>query len=153
MRSHTYCTIIGTVIWPPTENTTSKLILFFKMHIQLEWTRIFLKLYSTFFHRGQVSLTKIVWFGSTQIQKMLITNSTFVPSWIILIIFPPRTSKVVWQLVNHSIFKKPAHSNKLKAINNIQSTSDSPLQNELSPKDSAIIQILSVIDEGTDEDF
>ena len=49
--------------------------------------------------------------------------------------------------------QKAVHSNKLKVINNLHSISDSPLQDEPSPKDSANNQILSIIDEGTEEDF
>ena len=49
--------------------------------------------------------------------------------------------------------QKATHSNKLKAIINLQSISDSPFQDDPSPKDSAINQILSVIDEGIEKDF
>ena len=49
--------------------------------------------------------------------------------------------------------QKAAHSNKLKAIHNLQSISDSPSQDDQSPKDIAISQILSVIDEGVEQDF
>ena len=54
------------------------------------------------------------------------------------------------QVIN---LQKAAHFNKLKAINNLQSISDSPPQDNPSPKDAAISQILSVIKEGVEQDF
>ena len=49
--------------------------------------------------------------------------------------------------------QKASHSNKLKAINNIQLISDSSSQDDSSPKNIAISQIMSTIEEGVKQDF